>query len=70
MQKIILDTDIDTLRCYECRELMEPDEAKVIVGYGPRGGAWAFWHPGCYSDLAEDVESVLREEQSEYREEG
>ena len=57
MQNIILDTDIDVLRCYQCRELIDTNEPKIIVGYGSRGGAWAIWHPGCFRQLEDDLKA-------------
>jgi hypothetical protein len=61
--KIILDTALDTVRCYECGETIEPVEPKTIIGYGTRNeagaGSLAIWHQSCYRQLESEYEDYL-----------
>ena len=57
--KRILDTKYDELYCYHCRELIELEQAKVIVGYGQKGGSWGVWHKGCQPE-EEELQAAIQ----------
>jgi hypothetical protein len=61
-KNVILDTAIDVLRCYECREEIGPDESKVIIGYG-RISSSEIYHPGCQPEEHELKEAFRQARQ-------
>lgn len=44
----ILDTDHDTLVCFQCDQPISPLEDKIIAGFGSKATVWGVWHPTCY----------------------